>query len=176
MNESVTGRALGTDLAAAQKDVADKFWFFWRDKFAALSVDRQTIVLAELSVLLAQAAGNATITHVPGYDVITFDPSTGSNPDPVDPYTTSFVRPVPALAQQNDEDGAFVTLWLKIGDGENDWIAIGGVGGGGSGTSTILSSPDGSIVFDPDGEIGGVGGGEPSEPGTVRKTTIMIYG
>ena len=155
MNDSVTGRALGVDTSEAQKEVAAQFWQTWRDRFASLTLDRQAIMLAELSMLLAKAAGNAVITHVPGWDLVTFDPSSGSNPDPADPDAPSFARPMPALAQQNDVEGAFVTLWLKIGDGENDWFAIGGVG-----TTTILDSPDDSIDITPDGEIDGGGGGE----------------
>ena len=126
MNDSVTGRAIGTDTVAAQKDVADKFWFDWRALLPTLPPDQQAMVLSWLSLQLAQAAGNGIITHVPGWDLIDFDPSTGTHQDPASD-ALSFNRPPPALAQQVAGSN-FVTLWLKVGDGENDWAAIAGAG------------------------------------------------
>ena len=127
MNDSVTGRAIGTDAIAAQKDVADKFWFDWRPKFPGMAPDQQAIVLSWLSLQLAQAGGNATITHAPGWDLVDFDPSAGTHQDPASD-ALSFNRPPPALAQQVDGSGLFVALWLKVGDGANDWVAVGGAG------------------------------------------------
>ena len=140
INDSITGASIGTDTLLAQKDVADKFWFEWRDQFSSLPADRQAVLMDELTLDLAKAAGNAASTHMPGWDLIAFDPSAGVNVDPVT-NDLEFTRPMPALAQQVDGLGVFVALWLKTGSGNNDWTKLGAGGGGGGGLALATSIP-----------------------------------
>ena len=145
-NDSVTGSALGDDTLAAQKDLADKWWYDWKDSWPSLSQSDQAQALADLTRRLLEVAGDATVTHVPGWDLISFDPSSGSHidPDPTTDGSTAFVRPMPALAQQVDGGGATVALWLKTGPGPNDWINV--MGGGGASAGLVFSDPSDTVA------------------------------
>jgi len=114
VNDSPTGKALGKDTYDAQKAAGDAFLQLLN---GALPDAAQA---ATLAVLMAKIAGNATVTHVPGWVRITFDPSSGSHDDPEAPGT-EFNRPIPAVAQQVDGSGTFVALWWKIGAGRTAW-------------------------------------------------------
>lgn len=117
MNDSPTGQALGQDTYDAQ--MAAGLAFLQSLGGALPNAERA----AALAVLMAKIAGNATVTHVPGWVRITFDPSTGTHDDP-EATGTSFNRPIPAVAQQVDGGGAFVALWWKIGAGATAWQRI----------------------------------------------------
>jgi hypothetical protein len=117
VNDTPTGRALGQDTYDAQ---VTEGLAFLQSLNGALPNAAQA---AALAVLMAKIAGNATVTHVPGWVRITFDPSSGTHDDPEAPGT-SFNRQIPAVAQQVDGSGNFVALWWKTGAAATAWQRI----------------------------------------------------
>jgi hypothetical protein len=126
MNDSATGRAIGQDTLDAQIASGQAFLAAHPD-FVHLSPATQQSLVAAFALQMAQIAGNAEITHVPGWDQVTSAPNTGSGLD----------RPMPSLAQQVDGVGNFVALWLKTGTAATAWTTFGGGGGGGGGGSDL---------------------------------------
>ena len=147
MNNSVTGLAIGQDTYDAQKAAGAAFLVAHPD-FITLPKTTQDALIAALALQMAQIAGNAVITHAPGWDSVTYAPNTGGGLD----------RPIPALAQQVDGGGAFVTLWFKTGAGATDWEAFGLGGPGPVGPTGPTGPPGGpSGATGPTGPTGGTG-------------------
>ena len=118
MNDSITGRAIGTDTDDAQRAAGLAWMETYGGTFASLTQEEQDWAVRELSLTMAQLTGNVDITHMPGFDRITYAPNTGAGLD----------RPIPALAFQQDGNAHFIALWLKTGTAVTAWtiIATGG--------------------------------------------------
>ena len=115
MNNSVTGLAIGQDTYDAQLAAGVAFLAAHPD-FVTLPKATQDALTAALALQMAQIAGNAVITHAPGWDSLTYAPNTDGGLD----------RPIPALVQQVTSGGAFVALWLKTGTATTAWTSFGG--------------------------------------------------
>jgi hypothetical protein len=170
MNDSRAGRSIGAALVAEQRDLADKFWTDWADRFKTLPVEQQNVELARLAARQAVAVGQAVITFCPSLDRITWDPSSTTGIDPLDPDgALSFERPFPAFALQDLGGGSF-TLWVKTGDGINDWEVAGG------GTPT---ADDHKLATDATDEAGGGADyhlAKHSNVGNVQASLVVVDG
>ena len=117
MNNSATGLAIGQDSYTAQLAAGAAFLSAHSD-FVTLPKATQDALTSALALQMAQIAGNAVITHAPGWDSVSYAPNTGLGLD----------RPIPALAQQVTGGGSFVALWLKTGTATTAWTSFGGGG------------------------------------------------
>ncbi len=116
MNQSVTGDAIGTDTLAAQIAFGQQYL-----AEHPITPEHKFFTEAEnmeLMLGMAKLAGNAVITHAPGWDPVETAPNTGAGLD----------RPMPAIAQQI-VGGTFVGLWLKTGTAATAWTLISGDSG-----------------------------------------------
>jgi hypothetical protein len=150
MNQSPTGNAIGNDTIGLADDgtvLSPGQVKFGRDYLAAhLSSTKPFLTDAEnleLALGMAKLAGNAVITHVPGWERITFDPTTEDHT--VTPARIGFDRPVPAMVSQEDGDGVLVAVWWKFGAGAKDWVLF--ALGAGLELTNELPLPDG--IADP---------------------------
>jgi len=116
MNDSKTGRAIGSDTIAAQ--VAAGVAYLAAHPITAEHKFFTEAELSELALEMAQIAGNAVITHAPGWDAIPGDPRSYVEDGEV---AAGVDRPMPALVQQVDGGGATVAVWLKTGAGRTEW-------------------------------------------------------
>jgi len=114
MNDSATGRAIGSDTIAAQLAAGNAFWSEHGATFKRLSKSDQEQLVRDLMLTMEQIAGNAVITHCPGFDQITSAPN----------ISPGLNRPVPAIAMQVTVGGAFVAIWWKTGSSATSWTRI----------------------------------------------------
>jgi len=118
MNDTPIGQDIGSDAVEEMRLASARFWAEWGSRYPAMSADRKTALQTQLALILEQARGVATANHTLAWENIDFDPS-----------AVGLTRPVPSTAQQGN-----AALWLKIDDGDFDWVKVWPVatnGGGG---------------------------------------------
>jgi len=138
----VIGDSIATDAFDEQKAQGDAYV----TEHAPAPIPPPDPDAVAFALLMTKVMGTAIARHVVGYwgTVVTA-------PDVAAPGGLNL--PIPCTVMQVDSGGVFVGVWWKTGPGALDWESQTSSGG-----TTILDSPDGSIKFDPDGEIDGGGG------------------